>query len=218
MEHQPPKTRKDKLVLLKTLLNLETGEVDKSAFDYENNLYEKATQKKALDARIRSCSLCEGLNIKRYTEGCPGWGDLNARVFFIGQSLHKPGILSDLPFILGSGYSLDAALRLSGLLRKDVFITNVVHCHPAGNRGSLDEEKKNCLPFLVSELLIVRPMMTVALGNDAKQALEHIWDKVTWLGAKKLAVKHPASFMYGAPEQRVDWIVKLSLEIDKVYK
>jgi len=210
-----PKTRKDKLVLLQKYLNLESGEVDKEAFSWENDLYEKAIRKKSLDRRIRGCSLCEGLNIKRLTEGCPGWGDLNAKVFFIGQSLHKPGIVSDLPFILGSGYILDAALRLSGLLRRDVFITNAIHCHPAGNRGSLEDEKKNCLRFLHEELDIVWPELVVALGNDAKWAVERLSRELS--DFKVIKVKHPASFMYGAPEQRKDWILKLSLEIDKIY-
>lgn len=128
-------------------------------------------------------------------------------------------MISDLPFILASGYCIDAALRLSGLLRKDVFLSNVVHCHPAGNRGSLDEERKKCLPFLVEELRIVKPKLVVALGNDAKQALDDM--ETMFLidyNIKFLKVKHPASFMYGSPEQRIDWIVKLSLEIDRVYK
>jgi uracil-DNA glycosylase family 4 len=219
-------TKKDKLVALQEMLNLETGELNTDFFEYENTLYEKAVQMKALAARIRACSLCPGMNIKRSTEACPGWGDLNAKVFFIGQSLHQPGVVSDLPFILGCGYILDAALRLSGLLRKDVFITNTVHCHPPRNRGTTDEEKNNCWPFLKEELNIVRPKLVVALGNDAKQATQNI---ANWLGPlydepdarfpfKMLCVKHPASFMYSAPEERVGWILRLSKEIDKVYK
>jgi len=204
-------SRKDKLVALSQFVDLETGEVDEDAFLYENTLYKKAILKKVLDRNIRQCGLCEGLNIKRLSEGCPGWGDLNARVFIIGQSLHKPGIISDLPFILGSGYSLDAALRLSGLSRKDVFITNVVHCHPPGNRSSTSDEREACLLFLEREIQIVKPKLVVALGNDAKWA-------VGKLKVKALCLKHPASFMYGAPEDRVGWILRLSKEIDKVYK
>jgi len=213
---QHPKTRKDKLVLLQSFLNLETGKVNEQAFKYENSLYKKAIEKKSLDARIRKCRLCKGLNIKRFTDSCPGWGDLNAKILFVGQSLHKPGIISGLPFILGSGYCLDAALRLSGLLRKDVFFSNVVHCHPEGNRASTDEEKENCLPFLAEEISIVRPELIVALGNDAKWAINH--SLIQRFGFKSVCMKHPASFMYAAPEERANWIVKLSLKIDRVYK
>ena len=105
--------RKEKLIALRNMIDLESGTLNKDFFVYENTLYEKAVQKKSLDSRIAKCQLCEGLNIKRLTDSCGGWGDLNAKIFFIGQSLHKPGILSDLPFILGCGDQLDAAQRLS---------------------------------------------------------------------------------------------------------
>jgi len=200
-------------------VNLETGDFNEPAFDYENDLYSKAIKKKSLDVKLRNCSLCPGLNIKRCTEVCPGWGNLNAKVFFIGQSAHRPAVLSDLPFIIGCGYAIDAALRLSGLLRRDVFITNVVHCHPGKNRASTDDEKKNCLPFLQEEIDIVQPELIIALGNDAQWAFEQIRGQGgKWAAHKPLNIKHPASFMYSAPEERVGWIVKLSQEIDKVYK
>jgi len=205
------KTRKEKLIALREMIDLETGAINTDFFEYENTLYDKAVRKKSLDFYINKCQLCEELNIKRYSDSCGGWGDLNAKVFIIGQSLHRPGILSGLPFILGSGYLLDAALRLSGLLRKDVFITNVVHCHPPRNRGSLESEKKNCLPFLVQEIRIVSPQLIVALGNDAHWATDKI-------DVKALKVRHPAFFLHSAPEDSIEWIIKLSNEIDKVYK
>jgi len=214
-----PLKRKDKLIALRKMVDLETGAINEAAFEWENTLYEKAIQKKSLDRRIHNCELCEGLNITRCTDSCGGWGDLNAKVFFIGQSLHKPGILSDLPFIKGSGYLLDAALRLSGLLRKDVFITNVVHCHPPRNRSSAFWERRSCLPFLKTELEIVRPELVVALGNDAQEAIREIAMSDFSTGANKvLSVKHPASFLHSAPEDSIEWIIKLSNEIDKIYK
>ena len=209
--YKMPSNRKDKLIALRKMVNLETGEICEESFGYENALYNKGCAMKSLNAQIKKCQLCEGMNIPRLTENCPGWGDLNAKVFFIGQSLHKYGIHSDLPFILGSGYLLDAALRLSGLLRKDVFISNVVHCHPPKNRASTTEEKENCLSFLEREIDIVEPELIVALGNDAHWA-------VIQFGIKALCIKHPASFLHSAPEDSIDWILKLSKEIDKVYK
>jgi len=203
------KTRAEKLTELQKYMNLETGVIDESAFVWENSLYEKGLRKKILDSKILNCGKCEGMNIKRLSEACCGWGDLNADIFFVGQSLHRVGMLTGLPFIQGSGYMLDAALRLSGLTRYDVFISNVVHCHPPGNRGSTESEKKNCLPYLREELSIVEPKMVVALGNDAKEALNE-------LNVKALCMTHPAKFMYSEPEGRYNWIVKLSLEMDKV--
>jgi len=208
-----------KLVALSELANLETGTLHTDKFEYENILYGKSLKFKALASRIIACRKCSGLNIKRFTEGCPGWGNLNSDIFFIGQSLHEPGMLSGLPFIQGSGYSIAAALRLSGLKWTDVFFSNVVHCHPENNRPSTEAEKQNCLPYLISELDIVKPKLIVAMGNDAKQAFEVVKE---WLMLDKstriFKCKHPASFCYGAPEQRIDWVIKLSQQIDKVIK
>ena len=211
------RTRAEKLVALRDFANLQTGELNTSAFIYENSLFEKAVKLRSLNRKIDKCGLCGDLNIRRFTDSAPAWGDPTAKVLFVGQSLHKPGIISGLPFILGSGYLLDAALRLSGLLRKDVFITNAVHCHPPGNRASTEEEKTNCLAFLKAELEIVKPKLIVALGNDAQQSMSALQIKST-KECRLLCVKHPASFAYSAPERGIDWILKLSTTIDKVYK
>lgn len=205
------KTRAQKLIELQKYMNLETGMIDETAFEWENRLCEKGLMKKVLDEQILKCVLCEGLNIKRLSECCCGWGDLNADVFFVGQSLHKAGMQTNIPFIGGSGYMLDAALRLSGLLRKDVFISNTVKCHPPGNRQSTETEKQNCLLFLRVELSIVEPKLIVALGNDAKEALAE-------MDVKALCMVHPAKYIYSEPEARVNWIVKLSLQMDKVLR
>ena len=209
-------TRAEKLVALREFADLQTGELNTDAFVYENLLYDRSVALRRLNRKIARCDLCDGLNVKRFTDSAPAWGDPCSPFFFIGQSLHKPGILSGLPFIKGSGYLLDAALRLSGLQRKDVFITNVVHCHPPGNRASEQDEKLNCLAFLKEEITIVQPELIVALGNDAKWAVEALAALGFTTGANRcLCVKHPASFMYAAPERRIEWVLKLSKEIDK---
>ena len=208
-------TRAEKLVALQTFMNLETGQLDEAAFPLENALYAKSILKKSLDRRIRTCKLCPGLNIKKFTESAAGYGDLNAGIFFIGQSLHSPGVTSGVPFIKGSGYCLDAALHLSGLTRKDVFVSNTIHCHPENNRASELSEKKNCEWYLWQEVFIVQPKLIVALGNDAHWAVGRL-PSLHIANTKVIKVRHPASFAYGAPEERAGWIIKLSLALDKV--
>ncbi len=210
--------RKSKLIKLQHLLNLETGQIDPKAFPYENALYNRSVRKKHLDRHIRACRLCEGMNIPAVTASCPGWGDLCAKIFVVGQSLHEPGVQSGVPFIFGIGYGLDAALRLSVLTRLEAFITNIVHCHPPRNRASTDEEKENCLPFLAEELKIVRPKLVVALGNDARQGLEQVYSNLQNNNspAKTVFLKHPAAFLHsGSPEQAIDWVIRLSIIFDK---
>jgi uracil-DNA glycosylase family 4 len=209
------RTRAEKLTALQAYMDLETGTVKEETFQWENDLFDKSVKKKSLDAQVAKCQKCPGMNVKRYTEAVPGWGNLNADVFFLGQSLHKPGVVSGLPFIKGGGYLCDAALRLSGLLRKDVYFWNCVLCHPERNRASTEREKENCRWYLWQAVYIVQPKLIVAMGNDAKEAVAtlpslHIAD------TKIFTCKHPASFMYAEPESRYTWVVKLSLEMDKV--
>jgi len=207
--------RSEKLVILKKYINLETGELYIDKLDYITALYKKACKIKRLNKKIARCKKCDEMNIKMFSDSSPGWGNLNADVFFVGQSLDEYGVYSGIPFILKSNISIDVALQLSGLNRRDVFISNVVHCYPPNNRATTNKEKKNCIGYLKRELDIVQPLMVIGLGTDAKVALDRVKKALPQTIKKVLNVKHPASFMYGSPEDKVGFIVKLSLEIDK---
>ena len=204
--------RAKKLVKLAAFCDLEHGVLDENKFQDEFALMDKGTQMKVLAARIRLCKKCPGLNVKRLTECISGQGNLNAKVMFVGQSLHGPGMVSEIPFVSNSGLLIIAALRLSNLERQDCYWTNIVHCHPENNRPSTEREKKNCLAYVQKELDIVKPKLLVLLGRDAKEAAINIPT-----GTKVHKVKHPAAVLRDSvPEQVSDWIVKLSIEIDKV--
>ena len=208
-------SRKEKLIALREFIDLETGEIKEAAFIYENQLLERTRIKNRLDHGIKKCNKCPDMNVFRYSNNAPGWGNINSPYFFLGQSLHVTGMMTGLPFISGSGYMFDAALNIIGLKRTDVFISNVVHCHPPNNRAYTENEKHNCLPYLREEIEIVQPKMVVAMGNDAQWAVS-----ILGLTGRKdiriIKVKHPASFSYSAPEQRVNWILKLASELEKV--
>ena len=206
--------RAEKLMKLSEFCDLERGILHENKFQDEIDLLNKGTQMKVLAARTRACERCPGLNVKRLTEASPGYGNLNADIFFLGQSLHGPGMVSDVPFVGGSGLLIIAALRLSGLKRHDCFWTNVVHCHPENNRTSTEREKHNCLPYVQKELDIVKPKLLVLLGADAKEADLRLPEET-----KERCFKHPAAVLRDSvPEAVSDWIVKLSIEIDRCLK
>lgn len=210
--------RSKKLEHLSKFCNLESGELDKDSFADLDLLYQKGRQHHRLSQRIRYCDKCPGMNIGRVTECCPGWGNLNADVMFVGQSLHEPGMYSQIPFIGGSGLMIDAALRLSSVARHDCFWTNAVHCHPERNKASTDEEKESCWRYLAEEIAIVQPRIVIALGKDAKWAAEKYRNDYNDDTRKWLFYAHPASLIYSSPESRPNYIVKMSLDIDKILK
>jgi DNA polymerase len=95
----------------------------------------------------------------------------------------QPGDNEDIegaPFVGPAGRILDEALEAAGIDREAVFITNVVKhfkWRPTpGSKRRLHErpnriETAACLPWLESELALVRPEVLVLLGATAAQAL-----------------------------------------------
>lgn len=127
---------------------------------------------RTLATQIRGCTACDGMNIPEVTQAAPGYGSAHSPVVIVGQSLCGPCMATQIPFTGGSGRFLDRALTAAGLAKADVFTTNVVHCHPPNNRPSLPHEITNCRPYLRREIDIVAPRLIIALGRDARAALE----------------------------------------------
>ena len=124
----------------------------------------------ALEAQIRACRRCEGMNNPGETQAAPGYGSVRSPVVIVGQSLCESVWSRRIPFTGGGGRS-STTVSTSPASPSKIFITNVVHCHPPGDRKSLPHEKKNCTPYLHRELEIVQPRLVIGLGRDAKVAL-----------------------------------------------
>ena len=116
------------------------------------------------------------MNIRGVTRAAPGWGSVHSPVVLVGQSLCHDCMESQIPFTGDSGRLIWASIKRAGIDKPDdVFITNVVHCHPHSepldNRASKRDEIDNCTPFLVRELAIVKRELVIGLGVDAKNVL-----------------------------------------------
>ena len=113
--------------------------------------------------------LCVGLNDAELgTQNAPGYGNTSSKVVIVGQSLcGKPCIDSQIPFTGGSGLLLDAAFALTNVNKSDLYITNVVKCHPPKNRPSFDHEINNCRSYLLTELEWIKPTDIICLGKVA---------------------------------------------------
>ncbi|MFA5249885.1 MAG: uracil-DNA glycosylase, partial [Parachlamydiales bacterium] len=119
----------------------------------------------------------EILNCKK----CPLWktrsktligeGPIDAKTVFIGEA---PGYYEDLEgkaFIGQAGKILDQLLLSVKLSRKDIYITNVLKCHPPQNHDPVPEEIKSCSVYLYRQLKLIQPKIIVALGKFAAQEL-----------------------------------------------
>jgi uracil-DNA glycosylase len=103
----------------------------------------------------------------------PGEGSAPADVMLVGEA---PGATEDeqgRPFCGRAGRLLDELIAEAGLERPLVYITNVVKARPPGNRDPRPAEVAHCMPWLESELALVRPRLVVPLG---RHALAHFVD------------------------------------------
>lgn len=131
----------------------------------------KRRQLKRIAERISTCRQCPGMNVPGVTASAPGYGSEYSPVAIVGQSLCRKCMESGIPFTGGSGTYIDRALELAGREKRELFITNVVHCHPVDDRKSHRYEIDNCLHFLHEELDVVSPHLIIGLGEDAEKVL-----------------------------------------------
>ncbi|MGQ9700334.1 MAG: uracil-DNA glycosylase [Candidatus Bipolaricaulaceae bacterium] len=114
----------------------------------------------------------------------PGFGDPKAWFFVVGlapaaHGANRTGRMFTGDGLRGAGDFLMAALHRAGLSNLPharspqdglslwgVFLSAICRCAPPQNRPSA-QEIKNCLPFLVEELRVIKPSVLLCLGGLA---------------------------------------------------
>jgi len=114
----------------------------------------------------RCAELCESRS--RIVDGV---GPADADVLFVGEAPGKQEDAEGEPFVGRSGDVLDEQLRVAGLDRETVRITNCVRCRPPDNRDPTNEELENCREYLDREIDLIDPAVIVTLG---KVPAEHL--------------------------------------------
>lgn len=131
---------------------------------------------------IRSCTKCR-LHATRKNP-VPGEGPLDADIMLVGEAPGKREDELGRPFVGRAGELLNALLRMAGLRREDVYITNVVKCRPPGNRDPREDEIAACLPYLIRQIQIISPKLIIALGRHAGRTLYSLAGK-KWPGMRR---------------------------------
>lgn len=124
---------------------------------------------KLLREEIVTCKKCP-LHLSR-TNAVPGWGKSRNGIALVGEAPGREEDAKGIPFVGRGGKLLDELLRKVGLLREDVYITNVVKCRPPGNRRPRRVEAFACLEYLEREMLLVEPKIIVLLGSTPSEYL-----------------------------------------------
>jgi DNA polymerase len=117
----------------------------------------------------RECPHCT--TATAHTQTVFGEGNAEAALMFVGEA---PGETEDRlgrPFVGRAGEKLDEMIRAMGLRREDVYIANVLKSRPPENRTPLQHEVDACGPFLIEQILAIRPRVIVTLGGPATKLL-----------------------------------------------
>lgn len=162
-----------------------------------------------LNWKIRNCKNCELW--KTRNQALVGEGNPNSRLMLIAQA---PGYKEDKEgkmFIGPSGKVLDELLRIAGIDRKEVYITNMIKCMLPKYRRPRQDEIEICTEYLDEEIELIKPVVICPLGYYAieyifkkyaillpsKHEFHTIYGKIFSFGdGKILPLQHPAAILY----------------------
>jgi uracil-DNA glycosylase family protein len=160
----------------------------------------------ALSARASVCTAC-ALHLTR-TKVVFGEGNPEAPLMLIGEGPGQNEDATGRPFVGRSGSLLDECLRENGILRKHVYICNVIRCRACAleagrlkNRPPTPDEARACSPWLDQTIAIVQPLVILCLGAPAASAIIHrgfkmMQERGQWFETRyvrhAMATLHPA--------------------------
>jgi len=152
-----------------------------------------------------------------------GVGDPRATLMFVGEG---PGYDEDRkgePFVGKAGQLLTKIIEAMGLKRQDVYIANIVKCHPmvdpvnpekrGNDRPPSAEEIAACLPYLQKQIELIKPKFICALGTWAAKTLLETETGISKLrgrffdykGIRLMPTYHPAALLRNPALKKDVW-------------
>ncbi len=177
------------------------------------NKIEKDTSEllNSFESQISNCLKCSlGHTRKNFVFGV---GNSKADIVFVGEAPGKEEDLKGEPFVGKAGQLLDKILAAIKMTRGEVYICNIIKCRPPNNRTPHDIEIEKCLPYLERQLKLISPLLIVALGSTAAQALLKLNTPLGKLRSKKwkwqdydlVVTYHPAALLRNSAFKRPTW-------------
>ncbi len=195
-------------------------------------------QQADLESLRNAAALCKACHLYHHaTQMVFGEGIPTARIVVVGE---QPGDREDIagrPFVGPAGKLLDDALVSAGIVRQDVYITNVVKhfkfTETSTTRGKQRLHKKPdsreiyaCRPWLEAELAAIKPAAIVCLGATSSQALFGRDFRITHDRGKVLATEwceqtiatwHPAAILrMPDPDRKQQMKEQLVLDLQSI--
>lgn len=163
--------------------------------DYESDL-------NSFNNQINQCQKCSlGGRRNNFVFGV---GDPNASLLLVGEAPGEQEDIKGEPFVGRAGKLLDKILLAINRSReKDVYICNVLKCRPPENRNPLPNEVKECEPYLIHQINLIKPKLIVALGRVAGMTLLNVDNSLKSMrgiihdynGTPLIVTYHPAALL-----------------------
>jgi len=174
-------------------------------------VWHNATDMIVLNDLIKDCLNCRlGSTRKNFVFGS---GNPNADIMFIGEAPGADEDAQGLPFVGRAGQLLTKILEAINLKREEVYICNINKCRPPDNRKPFQDEVDACLPYLLKQIELVKPVYIVALGATAVDGLFKYKGKMgdirgkimEFHGVKTLVTYHPSALLHNPNLKRDVW-------------
>lgn len=165
----------------------------------------------AMEEAICTCTKCPlGYSRNQFVFGV---GNPSARLVLVGEAPGREEDMRGEPFVGPAGRLLDKILAAVDMSREEVYIANVVKCRPPENRAPRTEEVETCLPYLETQIGLIRPKLIVALGGVAAQTLLSSKESVAslrnrihdYMGIDLMVTYHPAGLLRNPQLKRPCW-------------
>ncbi len=122
-----------------------------------------------IEQHVNKCTACQLCRTRR--RPVMGRGDHTGKLMLVAEAPGGQEDLEGMPFVGAAGRMLDELLTSVSIRREEIYITNILKCHPPGNRDPFEEEKEACMPYLKYETYLLKPKIIVCLGRVAAQRL-----------------------------------------------
>ena len=162
-----------------------------------------------LEKRCISCTECS--LSKGRTNVVFGRGNPKAKIFIIGEGPGQQEDEQGFAFVGRAGKMLNKSFLSVGIdTNEDCYISNIVKCRPPNNRKPKSIEVDNCMPWLNSQIELIKPKVIILAGSTAVQSYLNINQPISkirgkWItkgNIKYMPIFHPSYLLRNSSNEK----------------
>lgn len=136
-----------------------------------------------LESSVKRCNKCKFG--QKWKSAIIGEGNESAELMLIGKAPDIDGKVEGKLFIDETDTLLTKILNSIGFTRNEIYITNIFKCSLSENKNPNSEEIKNCIPYLLNQIKLIKPKIILTLGEFTVNTLLKTRKKLSELRKNK---------------------------------